>query len=243
MSRMFVRGDTHGSFGFLPEFCEEEATTKEDVLVILGDAGINYYGEKDRKEEAIKKYIASFPITLLCVRGNHEARPEDRKRMRVENRTACGGDFEGECYYEELYPNILYAKDGGVYRYKGDRILTIGGAYSVDKYYRLMMHLYWNMREQLDKSEMKEIQERISRDGGRFKYVFTHTCPWKWRPTDLFLSTVDQNTVDESMEKWLDEISGMIKYDHWYFGHFHDDRKDVTGDGKVTMLYNKYIKL
>ena len=59
---------------------------------------------------------------------------------------------------------------------------------------------------------------------------------------DLFISDIEQNNVDKSMEKFLDEILIETKYyGHWYFGHFHDDR-DIPGT-KATMLYKKIIPL
>lgn len=45
----------------------------EDVLLILGDAGINYWlNQRDRDFE---NELSDIPITLFCVHGNHEARP------------------------------------------------------------------------------------------------------------------------------------------------------------------------
>ena len=46
MGRVFIRGDCHGSFAFLRDFCKENNTTVEDTLIILGDAGINYFLDK-----------------------------------------------------------------------------------------------------------------------------------------------------------------------------------------------------
>ena len=48
--RLFVRGDTHANFNFLPYFCEEDQTEYDDILIILGDAGILYYGENNPRE-------------------------------------------------------------------------------------------------------------------------------------------------------------------------------------------------
>lgn len=44
--RVFITGDTHGNFQRIIDFCEREETSKEDLMVILGDAGINYYLSK-----------------------------------------------------------------------------------------------------------------------------------------------------------------------------------------------------
>lgn len=41
-------------------------------------------------------------------------------------------------YVEDAYPHILFAKDGEVYDLEGKRTFVIGGAYSVDKAYRIL---------------------------------------------------------------------------------------------------------
>ena len=38
---IYLTGDTHGNFDRIRRFCEINNTTKDDVLIILGDAGIN----------------------------------------------------------------------------------------------------------------------------------------------------------------------------------------------------------
>ena len=40
-------------------------------------------------------------------------------------------------WVEDKYPNLLFAKDGEVYDFDGYKCLVIGGAYSVDKYWRI----------------------------------------------------------------------------------------------------------
>ena len=85
--RLFVRGDTHGNFDFLPYFCEENHTDYQDILVILGDAGLLYYGENKAKEKYLKMHVSQQPITIVCVRGNHEDRPKNRSKM--EKVTIC----------------------------------------------------------------------------------------------------------------------------------------------------------
>lgn len=47
----------------------------------------------------------------------------------------------GKVWVEEAYPNILFAKDGEIYDIAGMKTIVIGGAYSVDKFYRLKHEL------------------------------------------------------------------------------------------------------
>ena len=75
MNRIFIRGDTHGNFDFLEKFCYDNKTDLQDYLIILGDAGINYYMSK--RDKKLKNKISNLPITLVCIHGNHEARPQN----------------------------------------------------------------------------------------------------------------------------------------------------------------------
>ena len=55
----------------------------------------------------------------------------------------------------------------------------------------------------------------------------------------MFLRSVDQSTVDSSMEVWLQKIADRLTFKHWYFGHYHDD----WDNGKYSMLYMDIIPL
>ena len=49
---IYITGDTHGEFGRIEAFCRRFGTCREDVMVILGDAGINFSGGVVYQEEA-----------------------------------------------------------------------------------------------------------------------------------------------------------------------------------------------
>lgn len=218
MRRLFMTGDTHGDFDFLAGWCRNNETTYEDILIILGDAGINYYGPTQKKELALKEMIKDCPITLLCVRGNHEDRPEDRPELGL-------GDvgIGDEVYLDIRYPNIWYAQDGGEYNIIGKKILTIGGAYSVDKFYRISRGWKWVANEMLNSDERASILDKVY--DKEYDIVCTHTCPIDWEPVDLFLSGIDQNSVPKDMERFLADMKRYITYKKWYFGHYHADRE------------------
>ena len=94
---------------------------------------------------------------------------------------------------------------------------------------------------------MDDILDKI--DHQSFDYVFTHTCPEDWQPTDLFLSGINQSKVSKRMEQFLTTVSEIIDFKHWYFGHFHDDRENIDynrthgGQGNVSMLFNKIVRV
>ena len=80
----------------------------------------------------------------------------------------------------------------------------------------------WFKDEQLTAKEKTSIL--IATSGEEYDLVLTHTCPYSWMPRDLFLNMVDQRTVDNSMEKFLEVIKDHVKWKAWLFGHFHADR-------------------
>jgi 3-oxoacid CoA-transferase subunit A len=41
----------------------------------------------------------------------------------------------------------------------------------------------------------------------------------------MFLSGINQSTVDNSTEYFLDEIEKITNYKVWYCGHYHTDKK------------------
>ena len=232
-NRVFITGDTHGDFDWLADWCEEKQSTVCDAIIILGDAGILYYGAKSEREKALKSYLSKLPITLICIRGNHEDRPQNRENMKYKD---YGYDpiVPNRVYYEEEYSNILYLHDGGDYYINGKHYLVVGGAYSVDKEYRLKMKWRWFKDEELTQEEFCDIADKV--DHHRYDSVLTHSCPYEWMPTDLFLASIDQSKISNHTEHWLTTIEGIIDYDHWFFGHYHADRKNVCGNGKVHML-------
>ena len=69
----------------------------------------------------------------------------------------------GTVWYEEEFPNILFAQDGEIYTINGKECLVIGGAYSVDKEYRLMNGWSWFKDEQPSKSVKAYIEKVVTK--------------------------------------------------------------------------------
>ena len=216
---IYITGDIHRDFSRI----DNMNFNKDDLLIILGDAGINYYlNEEDNK---FKEYLKKYDVKMFCIRGNHEERPENISTYKEINM------FGGKVYIEEDYPNLIFAKDGEEYNIDGKSILVIGGAYSVDKEYRLIYGYKWFKDEQLTKEEMDAIYNKVK--GKHFDVVLTHTCPYKYEPVEVFLSGIDQSKVDTSMEHFLDKIEESIKYDKWYCGHYHTEK----GIEKIEFMF------
>ena len=225
-----VTGDTHRDFKLVAAFCDKVHSTTDDILIVLGDAGINYFGGE--KDHALKRLLADLPITLFCIHGNHEQRPETLDYAE----TVWHG---GVAYWEPSFPNLLFAKDGEVYDLNGKRCIAIGGAYSVDKPVRLVSGWRWWPDEQPSPEIRERVEARLDKEGWRVDVVLSHTCPLKYEPREVFISGVSQAGVDKSTEQWLDAIEDRLDYDRWFCGHFHT----VKLIDKLRFMFNDFFEL
>ena len=225
MGKIYITGDKHGLFSEVIWQVKSGRIKENDILIVLGDSGLNYF--EDWRDEQLKRKLNKLGITFLIVRGNHEARPTGDE-VNIET-----SEYKGKFIVEADYPHILYMIDGEEYLLAKENgklatALVIGGAYSVDKFYRLRQQelghadYKWFPDEQLTKEEQDEIYAKIQKC--HYDYVLTHTCPYNMRPTDMFLPSIDQSSVDESMEKFLQKVHDSISFNRWYIGHWHTDR-------------------
>lgn len=118
---IYYTGDIHGSTLEIVTFCARFQLTEDDTIVILGDVGANYFG--DERDTAFKTEFAKLQPTIFCIHGNHEIRPQNISTYQTKDWNG------GVVWYEEAYPNILFAKDGEIYDIEGTKHLVIGGAY------------------------------------------------------------------------------------------------------------------
>lgn len=235
--RLFCTGDIHGEFNRIKQikrFCEENNTTRKDNMIILGDLGANYFfNERDKQ---FKELMASCPITFLCIHGNHEERPQNISTYNYKVTKQYGG-----IWYEYEYPNILFLEDGE-HIINGKRFLVASGAYSVDKKYRLTKGMKWFESEQMDHATKLKIMQ-IVEENNQFDYILSHTAPLNYEPKYLFLSIIDQSTVDKSTESFLQWIWDNIDKENlklWGCGHYHSD---AWLSEKIRLFYNDIVEL
>ena len=236
----FITGDTHGDVYNRIKHISNNSN-HETAIIILGDVGLNFFRnslEYSRTDTLRKDLVNKVGVKVYCVRGNHEMRPKDVGIIMLET---FDDNVHGNVYMEPDYPNIRYLMDGGEYEIDGHKTLVIGGAYSVDKQYRLANQeangfCGWFENEMLTKYEMEEIEKKVS--GNHYDFVFTHTAPSEWTPEDTF--TMQFPDVDVSMEVWMQNLKEKISFNVWCFGHYHLDRIERPG---VECMYMNIQKL
>lgn len=212
---IYYTGDIHGFAYGIVKLCKRFKLTREDTVVILGDVGANYYD--DERDNEIKEAFKRLKPTIFCIHGNHEIRPANIPSYITKEWNG------GTVWYEEAYPNILFAKDGEIFDIEDIKHLVIGGAYSVDKFYRITRGHGWWADEQPSQN-IKEYVEKQIKDKS-FDVILSHTCPFKYEPQEMFIPGIDQSTVDTSTELWLNKIEEAVDYKAWYCGHWHINKR------------------
>lgn len=226
---IYITGDTHGSYSRIRKFCRRQETSRQDLMIILGDTMLNYFG--DERDLKMKEKVSSIPITFLMLHGNHDMRPTEQSGYRKKDWMG------GSVWAQEQYPDILFAGDGELYNLNKSQVLTVGGAYSVDKEYRLAHGYHWFPDEQPSAETKAAAERKLAEHQNTVDTILTHTCPYRYLPTEALFDTVDQSKVDKSTEEWLDTIERKITYQSWYCGHFHIDK---TVD-KINFVYHDII--
>lgn len=214
---VYITGDVHGDFSELQQWCYAMQPKKKDIIVILGDVTLNYFG--DWRDHNRKKLANALDPEIFCIHGNHEMRPEDAGYYELI-------DWHGgKVWRQPEFPNLIFAKDGEIYELDGKNVIALGGAYSVDKYYRLAYGYRWFPTEQPSDEIKKFAEDQLARAGWKVDAVFSHTCPYKYRPVEAMLPNLDQKTVDTTTEEWLDQIEERLDYRKWYCGHWHINKR------------------
>ena len=71
---IYITGDIHGEVFRVEEAVEKFNIGSEDIIVLLGDVGMNYYGN-NRGDKHRKKRMNKLGVPIFCIHGNHEMRP------------------------------------------------------------------------------------------------------------------------------------------------------------------------
>ena len=241
-AKFFITGDKHRHFDRVKKFCREMNTRRKDVLIILGDSGFNYYD--DKRDDELKKEISALNITLFCLHGNKENRPQNVGTYGI--RSFCGG----KVYYEPKYPNIYFAIDGEIYTFEGKKYMVVGGAHSVDKMRCLEEGTPFWYDEMPDDTVKATVEQHLLNEENKIYGMMTHTCPIDYLPTEMFMSTRQNASIkrkpkkekskklfkpdiDRSTEIWLGELEKKLDYEVWFCGHYHVDKQI----DKVQMMW------
>ena len=223
---IFITGDTHCPSDIAKlksENFPQESLTKDDYIIIAGDAGFVWHG-RDEEDEYWQNWLNDKKFTTLFVDGNHENHEKlDNMPVVMWN----GGKVH------KLKESVIHLMRGQVYTINGLKIFTMGGAESTDKAHRTEDESWWS-REMPSEEEYKEAFINLEKNDWCVDYVITHDAS-----TEIIQDLTIFNTPNKIRNFFL-EIDRKLKYKQWFFGHYHDNLR--IGD-KHTLLYDKTIRI
>ena len=210
---IYVTGDIHG-YPIRFDQAQLESMglnlTENDKVIICGDFGLPWYGDKE--EGCCLDWLEAKPFAILFVDGNHE-------NFDLLNVLPVEEKYGGKV--QKLRNNIFHLMRGEVYEIEGKTFFAFGGATSVDKHMR-EEHIDWWKEEVFSEAEKLNAIWNLEQIGNKVDCVITHTLP-RSLLADLPVHLQGADTCPVS--EFLDELSYKIKYKKWYFGHFHTDAK------------------
>ena len=203
---IYVTGDMHGDL----ERFSLRAIKKlkaDDTLIVLGDFGFLWSGDEEEKKKL--EFISSRRYNVLFVDGTHENHSLLESYPIEEY---CGGRVRN------LGGKLKMLLRGEIYEIEGKKIFALGGGQSDDIEFRVEGQSWWP-QELPSIEEIEYAENNIFRDK-KVDFIVTHSAPFKIK-TSLFGRDLEANRL----ESFLDKVMLSVKYERWFFGSYHLDRK------------------
>jgi len=237
MSEIFLTGDTHNSRELMKKFNSKnfkikKELTKDDVVIILGDVGSLTW---DRSKETLYnlKWLDNQPFTTLFIDGNHD-------NFNILDNLPVKQLYGNEVGV--LSDSVYHLKRGNIYEINGKTFLTIGGATSINKEWRIPEISWWD-REVINNKEIENTYRNLEKYNYKVDYILTHTI------FDKVADLLIKGKVEKCpTANFLKDIYNKVEFDKWVFGHFHiDSRRDfimlAEYASMFTCLYDEVVNI
>lgn len=227
---ILVTGDTHGDIDFNKLLADNlKHLTAEDYVIVCGDCGVLFF---PREQEKMIKMYSSLPFTVLFVDGNHE-NFDLLESYPVEE--WHGGKIH------RISDKLIHLMRGQVFELEGHTFFTFGGAFSIDKAWR-KPGISWWPQEMPSDEEVEEGFKNLEKYHNQVDYVLTHDCPITiGRLLSIYTYKAENgNVILAKSNEVLEQILNRIEFKHWYFGHYHVDKKLSR---QFTCLYQDMIQI
>lgn len=236
MSRIFITGDTHGSYDMTKlsrrHFQEGKTLTKNDYVIICGDFGCVWGGELEKSDKWWQNWLDEQTWTTLWIDGNHENH-DLLQTYPVEQ--WHGGRIH------KINNSIYHLMRGEVFTINDKTIFTFGGGYSTDRAYRKEGVSWWK-GELPTHEEVNYALQSLEKYNNHVDIILTHDAPHDIKEYLGFYNLCDMSVYGEEYEdihSTLYFFKKNIVFQDWYLGHYHID-KDI---GNMHILYNEIIEI
>ena len=228
---IYITGDTHRDIDISKlntrMFPEQKSLTKSDYVIICGDFGMVW--DNSNTDLYWRKWLDDKPWTTLFIDGNHDNHSLIYAFPEVDM-------FDGKV--RKVSDSIYYLQRGQVFNIDGKSILAIGGADSVDKEWRLQYQretgeqIWWES-EQISEYDILLAMNAVQHNyDGVIDIVISHAAPY------FIEKQIGEYIKHTPSSRLLGYLAQQIKFNAWYFGHYHTDASFTDEFGcKYTGLY------
>ena len=218
---LYITGDTHGAYYDLINRITPYDLKNTDSVIVLGDFGFLWDPNDTKDLEMIK----TLPYTVTFLDGNHE-NYDMLETFPVE--IWNGGKIH------RISDNIIHLMRGQFFNIEGKNFFTMGGAYSVDKMYRIEHYSWW--KDELPcNEEYNNATKNLELQNFKFDYILSHTVPL----SVYYTMHTQPDHHEMELSGYFQWIYEKAAFKHWYAGHHHINK--TFND--FTILYDDVIKI
>lgn len=232
--KILIAGDTHGNLPHIQYLYQRAVAHSVDMIVQVGDFG---FWEHTRDGAAyldgVAKLADSHQTPLCWLDGNHENHTLLRSRYGPQGEQHKP-TVEG---FWTIRPRVFYLPRGVRWEWDNYRFMALGGAYSVDKEWRVREevkhhadHTLWWPEEEIDQTEL----DCALRDGAPLDVLLTHDKPRqanpRWNRKNFLECYPNQDKIAQVVKKHTPKL---LVHGHL---HFRYDDEIKCADDKNTRI-------
>ena len=197
-------------------------------MIVYGDFGGLWTNSNEEKHW--RRWLDNKSFTTLFVDGNHE-------NHIMLNEDYPEVEFHGG-HAHKISDSVYHLMRGQIFTIGGNRIFTMGGAESHDKEHRIEGFSWW-AEEMPSTEDYREALTNLEANNMEVDYIISHCAP---ESIQAKISVFHKLKVypNNKLTEFFEELKRLVKYKHWYFGHYHLSK---SIDQKHTCLYHYIIKL
>ena len=227
--RLFLTGDTHNNLEInrlsRKRFSLGRELTKNDLLIVLGDYGIPWDGQKS--DEYWLNWTENLPFSVAFCDGNHINFPLlYQYPIEIWN----GGQTH------TLRPHIHHLMRGEIFNLNNKKMFVFGGARSIDQY-RRKEGISWWPQEQASYQECDYAAENLRKNNFQIDYILTHCAP-NYIVDKLYPYENQYDSTTNFLERF---VRMSCKFNMWMMGHYHLDQN--YDNNKYNILYQDIMEL
>lgn len=212
---IYFLSDVHEDINFSGLKKYVEIATDKDLLIILGDVGLNFTNTEENK--LFSENFLSINKKIAFIEGNHENFGYINSFPVVK--------WNGGLAHK-LTDNIVHLIRGNIYTIDGLKFFTFGGCKSSQKWKDAGL---WFFGEEATEEELSFAVQNLKNNENSVDYILTHKY---------------ENGAYENQSLPLlnlcDYLDKKVKFNKWLSGHWH---REFNYDEKHICIYDRLISI